>query len=185
MLVAPGAQRRDLQRRPTGEQAVYHTDGRRTVGHRHLDLEADIAEVVAPAGDAVVEVERGNPFVATWRDRPIAPLVGGELDAFAVDDHDRVERGEAEHACRPGRRRRHHQQPVVPARPQPGHRAHGVPAEAVGDEPLAAARLIERAAHLTAEGDPQVVHVARHCSADVTSGSGRQIRSATSPVQPV
>ena len=118
--------------------------------------------------------------------RPIAPFMCGEVNPFIVDDHDRVEFDEAEHSRRPpagavGA----HQQSVVPPGSESCNRAHRIATEAIGHEPLAAARLVERATHLSTERDPQLVHVARHCSEDITSGSGRQIRSATSPVQPV
>jgi hypothetical protein len=190
VLVAPGAQRRDLERRIACEEAVDDGDGGAAVGHRQLDLEAHRTEVVSPTGDAVVEVEGRDELVASGSDRAVAPLVGGEMEALVTDDHDGVEPGEAERSGGAGRCRRHHQQTVVPAGAQARNGPHGVPTEPVGDEPLASARLVERTAHRASERDAQAIAVPAHYSdlhpsADSTSGSGRQIRSATRPVQPV
>ena len=163
-----------------------HADGADAVRHRHLDLELDRAEVVAPARaprrrgrrrrGARARAGRPHRLTHSWvasriRRSPITTTVSSAArprlreapaGAVAVD-----------------------QQPVVAAGAQPGDRAAGVAAEAVGHQPLARGGLVERAAHLATERDPQARRHSSHGSASPANGSGRQIRSATSPVQPV
>ncbi len=123
VLVAPRAQRGDLQSRLAAQYPVDDADRALAVSHRHLDLELHRAEVVAPARHAVVEVEGGQVLVSARVDHAAAPLVGGEPDAPVADDHHDVERGETEHPRRSGRRGRRHQQPVVAAGAQARHGA--------------------------------------------------------------
>jgi hypothetical protein len=72
----------------------------------HLDLDLGRAEVVTPARHTVVEVEDGQVLVAARIDDTTTPFVRGEADPPIPDDGHHVERGEAEHARRPGRRSR-------------------------------------------------------------------------------
>ena len=132
-------------------------DGRRPVSCGDLALEHDPSYLPAPAGHAVGEVERGEQLVPARVDRAGPPFVGGEPDAGIAEDEHRIEGGEAEHPLgRPVDR--NDEQPVVAARAEPGDGAHRVAADAVGDEPFALRRLVERAAGLRAEAD-------RHCLA--------------------
>ena len=127
-------------------------DGRRPVGRGDLALEHDPSYLPAPPGHAVGEVEGGEQLVPARVDRAGPPFVGGEPDAGVAEDEHRIEGGEAEHSL--GRAvDRYDEQPVVAARAEPGDGAHRVAADAVGDEPFALRRLVERAATLRAEAD--------------------------------
>ena len=131
---------------------MHDADRRRAVRGGDLALEHDAADLPAPARHAVGEVERGEQLVAARVDRAVPPLVGREPDAGVAEDEDRIERGEAEHAAARAVDR-DDEQPVVAPRAEPRDGAHRVAADAVGDEPLARRRLVERAAHLRPEAD--------------------------------
>ncbi len=152
---APRAERRQLEpHRPVGrEQPVDDADRRRAVRHRQLALEHDPADLPAPARHAVLEVERDEQLVAARVDgaaRPTRRWRGGSARRRRRAPG-RARRDRAFRA--PGPSTATDEQPVVAARAQPGDRAHRVAADAVGDEPLAQRRLVERAAHLRAEAD--------------------------------
>ncbi len=175
--VAPGAERRELQpHRPApGQQAVHDGDAGAAVRHRELALDDRVADLPAPARKAVDELE-GHELLVTRRiDRSARPLVRRQAMAAIAGDDDGVERGEP-HATGRHAVHGHDQQRVVAARPQAGDGAHRVAAHAVGEQPLARGGGAEVAADLPSEGDA-------HGSTPFVGR--RQMRSATSPVQPV
>ena len=81
------------------------------------------------------------------------------------------------------------EQPVVAARPQARDGSHRIPAEPVGDEPLAQGGLVEAPAGLRAENDHGATGpVSRSSTSPIVGTSAppwRRMRSATMPVQPV
>ena len=117
---------------------------------------------------------------------PPDPLVGGQPDPPVADHHDGVEPGQPHHprgARRCGRRRPGGRgsggcaaPPRFRTRSRRGRRSPATRARAAS---------CERAAHRSAERDPQALRHSSHGRRSPANGSGRQIRSATSPVQPV
>src|SRR4051794_27129781 len=77
VLVPPGAQRGDLQARLTREDPMYDADRADAVRHRQLDLQEHRAEVVAPPGYAVIEVECREVLMPPRIEGTAGPLVGG------------------------------------------------------------------------------------------------------------
>ena len=74
---------------------------------------------------------------------------------------------------------------MVAAGAQTRHGAGRVAAEAVGHQPLAPGAFLEHPADTAAERDAQTRHHTSKSTELVANGSGRQIKSATRPVQPV
>ena len=150
----PRAERRQLEpdRPARADEPVHDADRRPPVRHRELALEDDVPELPAPPRHAVLELEGDEELIAARVDGTAGPLVDAEPVACVPDHEHGLERNETEHpVSRPGDC--DHEQAVVAARPQPGDSAHGVTADAVGDEPFAPRRLVERPAHLRAEAD--------------------------------
>ena len=186
----PRAERRELEPdRPVGgHETVDDPDRAAAVCHRDLALEDDVPDLPAPPRHAPVERERDEELVAARIDRAGPPFVGRKPVASVADDEDGLERREPEH---PGRRPAGglDEQPVVAARPQARDGSHRIPAEPVGDEPLAQGGLVEAPAGLRAEDDHGATGpVSRSSTSPIVGTSAppwRRMRSATMPVQPV
>ena len=184
--VAPGAQRRQLQRhraRPRAAAATRTPTAERPCAMATSCSSTHVAQVPAPARDAAVEARTSARW--TWpagSTTPPAHSCGRKADPSIPDSHDRVQRCETQMAtrCAPGSAT--DEQPVVAPRAQPGDRAHRVAAEPVGDQPLtcgAPPRGRRRPG-----GRTRSRHTGRRAlrSQPVV---GRAISSAISPVQPV
>ena len=145
--VPPGAQRLQPQAdRAAGEQPVHHGDAAPAVLHGDLPLEHHVADPPPPPRQR--RRSSSNPDRYSYPRGATAPpahsCVASRTTAAGSQRDDRIERGQPERPPR-GRLPGHDQQPVIAPRPQPADGAHGIPAPAVGDQPLPQRALGETA----------------------------------------
>ena len=138
--------------RSAGQQPPADVRGVLAVLHPHPVLHAQLTTGVTPDRDAPVEVEGLDVEIAGWRHRAAAPAVAEQRPLALAVAQRRV--GLRHHQVAPERRvDRRHQQAVVAPRECSRDGACGIPAQAVGQPPLAALGLGQVAADLSAESD--------------------------------
>ncbi len=152
--VPPGAHRRHGQpdRPRRGQHPVRHGHRRVAVPHRQFPLDDHVADPPAPPRHTLHQGKRLQVAVSVGRHHAARPLVRVERDLGAGRHREgEVEGGQAQVA---GRRRRvgHGQQRVVAAGAQAADGAGGVPAEAVGHQPLVVGATVG-AANVGSEND--------------------------------
>jgi len=134
------------QRQPDrriARQVVGDMRGVLQVRHQDAPLERQAGECVSPDRQAVLHRELLERGCRAERTEPLRLLDPCEAQAAPIGGRRLLGKVIQHHHAAEGRRQRGDEQPVVAPRHDPGDRAGGVPAQAVGHEPFTAKQPLD------------------------------------------